>query len=41
MYICHINSHKSEKDIPKMYQKFLDKYIAKQPTIQMVWKLSD
>ncbi len=35
VYVCHINSHKSEKDIPKMYQKFLDKYIAKQPTIQM------
>ena len=35
VYVCHINSHKSEKDIPKMYQKFLDKYVAKQPTIQM------
>lgn len=22
VYICHVNSHKSEKEIPKMYEKF-------------------
>lgn len=25
-FICHMNSHKSEKDIPNMYEKFMDKY---------------
>lgn len=25
-YICHINSHKSESEVPKMYGKFMNKY---------------
>lgn len=25
-YICHINSHKTEKEIPNMYEKFTNKY---------------
>lgn len=26
VFICHMNSHKTEKDIPNMYVKFMDKY---------------
>lgn len=25
-YICHMNSHKSESEVPKMYNKFMDNY---------------
>lgn len=25
-YICHMNSHKSESEVPKMYNKFMEKY---------------